>query len=131
MLMIRTEGLSLYPGNSRILRDNHIEQLLSVPGGETLHRVWETGRARHDILELLIEAASGLGLAERRSRLSIVHTGLSKGVPGELSLGSVIIDLEILLIAGREGGEGGLIAVRPFLMWRYGSVGFNVISASQ
>ena len=115
MLMVRTEGLSLYSGNSRILRDNHIEQLLSVSSGETWH-VWEIGWAGHEILRLLIEATSCWGLTKRHTRRSIVHTGLNEGVPGELSLGSVIVDLEILLIAGRERGEGGLIAVRPVLV---------------
>jgi hypothetical protein len=96
MLMGRAEGLSLNSGNSRILRDDHIVQLLSVSGGESWHRVCEIGG--HDILKLLVEATSGLGLAELRSRRSIVHAGLNKGVP-ELPLGSIIIDLEVLLIA--------------------------------
>lgn len=113
--MIRTEGLALYPGNGRILWDNHVEQLLSIPGGETLHGVCEIGLVGHDILKLLIKATTGLGLTERDIRRCIVHTGLNEGIPGKLSLGSGIVDLEILLIASREGGEGGLIAVGPVL----------------
>ena len=101
MLMSRTEGLSLYSGNSRILWDNHIEQLLSVSGSETWDGVCKIGWAWH-ILKLLVETTSSLGLTKRHTRRPIVHTGLNEGVTGELSLRSVIIDLEILLIAGRE-----------------------------
>ena len=112
MVMGRTEGLSLDSGDSRILWDNHIKQLLGVSGSEALHWVGETGG--HGILKLLIEATSGLRLTEL-IRWPIVHTGLNEGVPGELPLGSVVIDLEVLLIADREGGESGLVAIRPIL----------------
>ena len=112
MMMGRTEGLSLNSGDSRILWDNHIKQLLGVSGSEALHWVGEVGG--YSILKLLIEATSGLRLTEL-IRWSIVHTGLNEGVPGELPLGSVVIDLEILLIADREGGESGLVAIRPIL----------------
>jgi len=115
VLMGRTEGLSLNSGDSRILWDDHIVQLLGVPGGEGWHGVWEIRGAGHEILELLIEAARGLGLAKLRIGWQIIHAGLNESVPGELSLGSVIIDLEILLIAARERGEGGLFAIRPIL----------------
>jgi len=71
--------------------------------------------AGHGILKLLIEATSGLRLTELHIRRSIVHAGLNEGIRGELSLWSVVIDLELLLITGGEGGEGGLIAVRPTL----------------
>ena len=134
VLVSRTEGLSLYSGNSRILGlwHNHIVQLLSVSSGEGLNRVCEISRAGHDILNLLIKAASGLGLTERdttTANWTIIHPGLSKGVPGELSLGNVVVDLEILLVAGREGGEGGLIAVRPILVGGVtGQSNLNVIS---
>jgi hypothetical protein len=46
MLMGGTEGLSLDSGNSRILWDDHIVQLLGVSGGESWHGVCEIGRAR-------------------------------------------------------------------------------------
>ena len=114
VLMGRTEGLSLNSGNSRILWDDHIVQLLGVPGGESWHGVCEARRAGYDILELLIETARGLGLAKLRIGWHIVHAGLNE-VPGELPLGSVIIDLELLLIAARKRGEGGLVAIRPIL----------------
>lgn len=68
MLMGRTEGLSLDSGNSRILWHDHIVKLLCVSGGKSWHGVREVGRARHDILELLIEGPSGLGLAELNVR---------------------------------------------------------------
>jgi len=110
-----TEGLSLDPGNSRILWDDHIVELLSVPGGESWHGVWEIHGAGYDILELLIETARGLWLAKLRIWWRIIHTGLNECVPGELPLGGVIIDLELLLIASRERGKGGLVAIRPIL----------------
>ena len=113
MLVGRAEGLSLNSGNGRILWGGHIVQLLSVPGGESLHGVWEI--VGHDILKLLIEATSGLRLTERHIRRSIVHAGLDKGVPGERSLGGTIIDLEILLIAAGKRREGGLVPIRPIL----------------
>jgi len=115
MLMSRTEGLSLYSGNSRILWHNHIVQLLSVSGGESWDGVLKIGLGGHDILKLLIEATCGLRLTECRVRWSIVHAGLTEGVPWELSLWCTVIHLEILLIAARERGEGGLIAMGPIL----------------
>jgi hypothetical protein len=114
--MSGTEGLSLYTSDSRILWDDHIKQLLGVPGGESRHGVCEIGRAGHDVLKLLIETTSGLGLTERQIRWPVVHTGLNECVAGEWPLRDVVIDLEILLIAPGERGEGGLIAVRPFLV---------------
>ena len=114
VLMGRAEGLSLNSGNSRILWDDHIVQLLSVPTGESWNGVWEVRGAGHEILKLLIETARGLGLAKLRIGWHIVHAGLNE-VPGELPLGSVIIDLELLLIAARKRGEGGLVAIRPIL----------------
>ena len=115
VLMGRAEGLSLNSGNSRILWDDHIVQLLSVPTGESWNGVWEVRGAGHEILKLLIETARGLGLAKLRIGWQIIHAGLNECVPGELPLGSVVIDLEILLIAARERREGGLVAIRPIL----------------
>lgn len=112
--MSRTEGLSLYSSDSRILWEDHIKQLLGVFSGESWHGVSEVGRAGHDILKLLVETTSGLGLTEWHICRPIVHTGLNEGVPGELSRRNVVIDLEILLIAPGERGENGLITVRPF-----------------
>lgn len=63
-----TEGLSLDSGNSRILWHDHIVKLLCVSGGKSWHGVREVGLARHNILELLIEGPSGLGLAELHVR---------------------------------------------------------------
>jgi len=115
VLMGRPEGVSLDSGDSRILWDDHIVQLLSVPGGESWNGVWEIRGAGHEVLKLLIETARGLGLAKLLIGWQIIHAWLNECVPGELSLGSVIIDLEILLIAARERGEGGLVAIRPIL----------------
>lgn len=115
MLVRRAEWLSLYSGNSRILWHNHVVQLLSVSGGESWYGVCEIGWAGHDILKPLIEVTCGLRLTEWCICRPVCHTRLNEDVPGELPLGSVIIDLEILLVTAGEGGEGGLIAVRPIL----------------
>lgn len=112
--MSRTEGLSLYPSDSGILWDDHIIQLLGVSSGESWHGVCEIGRAGYDVLKLLVETTSGLGLTEWHIRRPVVHTGLNEGITGEWSLRDIVIDLEILLIAPRERGEDGLIAVGPF-----------------
>jgi hypothetical protein len=64
MLMGGTEGLTLDSGDSRVLRHDHIIQLLCASGGKSWHGVREVGRAVHDILELLVEDPGGLGLAE-------------------------------------------------------------------
>ena len=79
-------------------------------------------------MELLTERASGLRLTEWHIRLRIAHTGLTKGIPGELPLGSVVINLEVLLITTGEGGKSGLIAMGPILqVERGGEIVFNVI----
>lgn len=70
----------------------------------------------YEILELLIEATRSLGLAELRIRWCVVHARLNEGVPLELPLRSVIVDLEIRLIAAGEGGKGGLVAIGPILV---------------
>ena len=114
--MSRTEGLALYSGDSRILWDDHVKQLLGIPAGESWDGVCEIGWAGHDVLKLLVETTSSRGLTEWYIRRPVVHTGLNEAVAGELSLRNVIIDLEILLIAPGERGEGGLITVRPFLV---------------
>ena len=111
MLMSRTEWLSLYSGNSRILWDNHIKQLLSVSSSESWHGVCEICRVGHYILKLLIEGTGDLRLTERH-----ISLGLNESIPRELPLRNVIIDLEIVLIAAGEGGEGGLIAMGPILV---------------
>ena len=59
-----TERLSLDSGNGRVLWHNHIEKLLSISGGESWHGVCEICWAGHDILKLLIETTSSLGLTE-------------------------------------------------------------------
>ena len=64
MLVGRTEGLSLDSGNSRVLRHDHIVQLLGSTACEGRHRVCEVARVRYDILELLVKGASGLRLTE-------------------------------------------------------------------
>ena len=63
MLVGGAEGLSLDSGDSRVLWDDHVVQLLCGSGGETWDRVREVGRVG-DILELLIEWSSGLRLTE-------------------------------------------------------------------
>jgi len=115
MLMGRTERLALNSGDSRVLWDDHIVQLLSVSGGESWNRIWEIRGTGYEILKLLIEGTGGLRLTKLRIRRHIAHAGLNEGVPEELSLGNVIIDLEILLITARERGESGLVAIRPIL----------------
>lgn len=115
VLMGRAEGLSLNSGNSRILWDNHIVQLLGISGSESRHGIREVVGTGHDVLKLLIETASGLRLTKRHIRWSVVHAGLNKGVPGKLSLGGVVVDLEVLLITSGEGREGGLVTIRPIL----------------
>lgn len=111
MLVGRTEGLSLDAGNSRIRWDDHIVKLLRGSGGEGLYRVCEVSLIGWDILELLVERPSDLRLTEWH----IVHA-LIEGVPRELSMRCIIIDLEVLLVATGERREGGLIAMRPILV---------------